>query len=66
MAAATKDRFLMSSGKPQLYGTQFRKIDGVWKLHEVDPNVTDEERAKWNVPPLTEAKSRAVQMNKGP
>ncbi len=64
LAAATKDRFLMSSGKPQLYGTQFRKIDGVWKLHDVDPTVTDEERAKWGVPPLAEAKQRAVQMNK--
>jgi len=64
LAAATKDRSLMSQGKPQLYGTQFKKVDGKWGLWDVDPSVTDEERAKWDVPPLAEAKKRAEEMNK--
>jgi tetratricopeptide (TPR) repeat protein len=65
LAAATKDRWLMNQGKPQLYGTQFKKVDGKWILWEVDPSVTDEERAKWGVPTLAESKERAKQMNEG-
>jgi hypothetical protein len=66
LAAASKDRLLMRQGKPQLYGTQFKKAaDGKWVLHEVDPSVTDEERAKWDCPPLAEARKRAEAMNAG-
>jgi tetratricopeptide (TPR) repeat protein len=65
LAAATKDRWLMNQGKPQLYGTQFKKADGKWILWEVDPSVTDEERARWDVPPLAEAQARVKQMNEG-
>jgi hypothetical protein len=32
-------------------------------LYQVDPSVTDEERAKWNVPPLEQANERAEAMN---
>ena len=53
----------MYDKKPQKYGTQFQKQGDVWVLWEVDPATTDEERAKWDVPPLAEAKARAVQMN---
>jgi hypothetical protein len=64
LAAAAKDRELMNLGKPQLYGTQFRtKEDGVWELYPVDPTITDAERAKWNVPPLAEAKKRVAILN---
>lgn len=63
LAAASKDRLLMRQGKPQLYGTQFRKVDGKWILYEVDPSVTDEERAKWDCPPLAIAKKRLEEMN---
>ena len=63
LAAASEDRALMYDKKPQKYGTQFQKQGDVWVLWEVDPTVTDEERAKWNVPPLAAAKARAVQMN---
>jgi tetratricopeptide (TPR) repeat protein len=59
LAAAAKDRELMNLGKPQLYGTQYRMKDGRMELYQVDPTITDEERAKWNVPPLEEAKRRA-------
>jgi hypothetical protein len=65
LAAASKDRLLMRQGKPQLYGTQFKKVDGKWVLHDVDPSVTDEERAKWECPPLAVAKQRAEALNSG-
>lgn len=63
LAAAAKDRYLMNTGKPQLYGTQFRTLNGRWELYRVEPSITDEERAKWNVPPLAEARRRAAEMN---
>lgn len=65
LAAASKDRLLMRQGKPQLYATQYKKVDGKWVLHEVDPSVTDEERAKWDCPSLEKAKKRAETMNAG-
>jgi hypothetical protein len=64
LAAAAKDRYLMTLGKPQLYGTQFKRDPGgPWYLYPVDPSITDEERAKWSVPPLAEAKKRAAALN---
>lgn len=63
LAAASKDRSLMWQGKPQLYGTQFKKVDGRWILWEVDPAITDEERAKWNVPPLAEQQKKVETLN---
>ncbi|HEV7785065.1 MAG TPA: hypothetical protein VGQ28_06985 [Thermoanaerobaculia bacterium] len=66
LAAAAKDRYLMNLGKPQLYGTQSKKDkDGPWYLWQVDPSVTDEERAKWDVPPLAHAKARIDALNGG-
>lgn len=53
--AATLDRYLMSLGKPQKFGTQYTQIDGEFKLYPVDPATTDAERARYNVPPLSEA-----------
>ena len=64
LAAAAKDRWLMNQGKPQLYGTQYKTVDGKTILWEVDPSVTDEERAKWDCPPLAVAKARAEEMNR--
>ncbi len=65
LAAAAKDRYLMSLGKPQLYGTQSKKgADGKWYLYETDPAVTDEERKKWHVPTLEEQKRQIEEMNK--
>ena len=57
--AATLDRYLLSTGKPQRYGTQFgRNKDGEPEVAKpIDKNVTDEERVKYNVPPLNEAVS---------
>jgi len=61
--AASKDRLLMRQEKPQLYGTQFAMVDGWWTLYPVDPSITDEERARYNVPPLAVSRARAEQMN---
>jgi len=57
LAAATLDRYLVRQRKPQKYGTQSftNKKTGKRELYPVDPSVTDEERAKWNVPPLANA-----------
>lgn len=55
--AATMDRWLISVGRPQKYGTQFRQnAKGEWELvMPIDPNVTDEERLKYGVPPIAKA-----------
>lgn len=65
LAAAAQDRYLMYQDKPQKYGTQYRLVDGLWILWDVDPTTTDEERAEWNVPPIDEARRRAEGMNQG-
>ena len=65
LTAAAYDRWLMRQGKPQKYGTQyFARNDEPYRLWEVDPATTDEERAIWNVPPLAEALRRAEDMNR--
>ena len=56
--AATLDRWLISTGKPQKYGTQFhKKKNGDWEVGPIDKNVSDKERAKYNVSPLSKALS---------
>jgi hypothetical protein len=62
--AATQDRWLMSQNKPQKFGTQYMHVNGNWILHEVDPNTTDDERRKYNVPTLAEAQAKADEMNR--
>jgi hypothetical protein len=62
LAAAAWDRWLMAGGLPQQYGTQYRSVGGRWVLYQVDPATSDEERARWDVPPLAEALRRAEQM----
>ena len=53
--AATLDRYLLSIGQPQKYGTQFLVgANGQWVLRPYDPTTTDEERRRYNVPPLDE------------
>lgn len=65
LAAASWDRYLWSMGKSQWYGTQSILILGKWTLEPLDRNaVTDEERAKWRVPPLAESLRRIKLQNK--
>ena len=55
--AASLVRWLLSVGKPQKFGTQFiQNSQGEWEVVQpLDASVTDEERAKYNVPPLSKA-----------
>lgn len=63
--AAATDRYLLSIGKPQIYGTQFgRQGDEPWSLSELDSTqITDEERMEHGVPPLNQLKERVRKMN---
>jgi hypothetical protein len=62
LAAAAYDRWLVHQGKPQKYGTQYRRVGDEIELDEVDPATTDEERAEWNVPSLAGARRRAPEL----
>ena len=65
LAAAAYDRWLMNQGKPQKYGTQYSsRDDEPYRLWDVDPTTTDEERAAWNVPPLAEALQQAEELTR--
>lgn len=56
---------MMNQGKPQKYGTQYiSRDDEPYRLWDVDPTTTDEERAAWNVPPLVEALRQAVELSR--
>lgn len=52
LEAMAWDRWLLSMGKPQRFGTQIIKQSGRWSLSNVDPKTTDDERAMYGVPPL--------------
>lgn len=59
LAAAAYDRWLMHQGERQHFGTQyFAMAGGPLRLWEVDPTTTDDERARWDVPPLRDALER--------
>lgn len=63
LTAATLDRSLMYSGRPQRYGTNIVP-DGVgYRLWDVEPGTTDAERAEWDVPPLAEMRRRAEDLS---
>ncbi len=74
LAATTEDRALMYAGKPQRWGTQFKRLGGPdggfpnapdarWVLWPADGTVSDAKREEWSVPALAEAQARADQMN---
>jgi len=53
--AAATDRLLIMSGKPQRFGTQFRKTpQGTWELSPLERSTTDKERRQYKVMPLQE------------
>ena len=55
LAARCIDRYMVTSGQLQRFGTQVVKgPDGKFELAPYDPNTSDEERAEWGVPPLQE------------
>ncbi len=63
-AAAAYDRWLMYQGKPQKYGLQYVP-DGIrLRVWDVDPQTSDAERAKWDVPPLQRLYENAQETTK--
>ncbi len=64
--AATLDRYLLSRGKKQKFGTQYTSADGcTYVLEPVDPATTDAERAEYDVPSLAEAKAATADIDTG-
>ncbi|SRR5260221_8276878 len=66
MAAVSEDRFLMTIGRPQRFGTQYKSAgpNQPYRLYAIDAGVTDHLRRLMNVPSLAEAKAREAEMNK--
>lgn len=64
--AAATDRYLLSKGESQIYGTQYGKIgDGPWKLDPIDTTkITDAERIKLGVRTLAQQREEVILMNK--
>lgn len=52
LAAASYDRWLISAGLPQRYGTQYRIQDGQRILVRCDSGSNDAEQTRWDVPSL--------------
>jgi tetratricopeptide (TPR) repeat protein len=66
LLAAAIDRDLMRKNKPQIYGTQFRKMfdDDKYRLYTIDTTqVTDKERIYYHVETLAEQKVKERNMN---
>ena len=62
--AAATDRHLHSIGKPQIFGTQLRQVDGRWTLEPFDPGaITDEERARWRAHSVAERQRFIAKLN---
>jgi hypothetical protein len=62
LAAAALDRWLMYQGKPQKYGTQFVPDGKRYRLWDLDPATTDEERTANHVPSLQEQLRQAERL----
>jgi hypothetical protein len=67
LAAATYDRYVVSQGLPQKYGTQFtlNPETGFFEFDPVDPDTTEEERSAWNVPPVADTLRRFEESGMG-
>jgi len=64
LEAASYDRWQMHQGKPHKFGTNYVYDGREDRLWDVDPGTTDEERAKWDVPPLVEQLRKAQEANR--
>ncbi|NJP05822.1 MAG: hypothetical protein HC837_09475 [Chloroflexaceae bacterium] len=62
--AMSWDRWLISLGQPQRFGTQIIKREGRWSLGAVDTTISDLERAMYAVPPLFVQQQRAEQLQR--
>ncbi len=59
------DKQALQNGRPQPYGTQylFHPDPGIWVLYDIDPKVTDTERAEMGLPPLRELHAKVKELN---
>ena len=66
LLAAAIDRDLLSRNKPQIYGTQYKKMgDEPWKLGEIDTTqISDAERIKFGVKTLAQQREKVKMMNR--
>ncbi len=66
LLAAAIDRYLLSKGEPQIYGTQYWKMkDQSWELGEIDTTkITDAERIEFGVETLAQQREKVKRMNK--
>lgn len=67
LLAAAIDRDLMRKGKPQIYGTQYRRMSAEepWQMYDLDTTqISDEERKEYGVETLSEQKEKLRMMNK--
>lgn len=65
LCAGAFDRLLLKRGKKQKFGTQFirKNSRSKWVLAPIEKGMTDEERARFNVPPLAKLKAQIELMN---
>lgn len=65
LLAAATDSYLLSTGKPQIYGTQYIKMgDEPWKIALIDTSViTDTERIEYGVETLNQQIQKVILMN---
>ncbi len=62
--AASKDRHLLATGKPQIYGTQYNYVNGRYTLDPFDRKaISDKQRKKWGVPSLDETQKKIARLN---
>ncbi|WP_412540993.1 hypothetical protein R8Z50_35370 [Longispora sp. K20-0274] len=64
LAAASLDRWLMTLGRAQKYGTQFAPDGTRWRLWDVEPATTDADRLAWDVPSLADQLRRAEELTR--
>jgi len=65
LSAASIDRYLWSKGLSQRYGTQMKKVNGLWTIEPIDKRkIKDEDRRKVNVASLAEIQRRLDDLNK--
>lgn len=66
LMAASLDRFLLSIGRPQRFGTQSRFVEAErrYVMEPVEEGVTDDMRRVLDVPALQDAQARLAELNR--
>lgn len=64
LTATTFDRLQVYSGFPQRYGSMIGHEKGVVCLYEIDPTVTDEDRAQYRMPPIADQYQKVLLASK--